>query len=143
MMQSAITKIEQLLISRQAKDGWQAVDIYIKLGHIDRALHTAAAIVQQDSSQQQVFRTKYPEIIRLGAEFAEEIGDYSKAAYCWEQLLQQQPQMIDAWYGLALAKANSGEIMEAKRAIDRSLQIDPRHAPSQRLLANLRKLPLN
>jgi tetratricopeptide (TPR) repeat protein len=143
MMQSAITKIEELLVSRQAGDAWQAVDIYIKLGHIDRALQTASEIVQRDSSQQQVFRTKYPEMIRLGAEFAEEICDYPKAVYYWEQLLQQQPQMIDAWYGLGLAKANLGEISEAKRAIDRSLQLDPRHAPSQRLLANIRSLSSN
>jgi tetratricopeptide (TPR) repeat protein len=143
MMQPAITKIEELLVSRQAGDAWQAVDIYIKLGHIDRALQTASEIVQRDGSQQQVFRTKYPEIIRLGAEFAEEICDYPKAVYYWEQLLQQQPQMVEAWYGLALAKANLGEISEAKRAIDRSLQIDPRHSPSQRLLANLRSLSLN
>jgi tetratricopeptide (TPR) repeat protein len=137
MMEPVLDRIEQLLVSRQAGDAWQAVDIYIKLGHIDRALQTASEIVQQDSSQQQIFRTKYPEIIRLGAEFAEEICDYPKAVYYWEQLLQQQPQMVDAWYGLALAKANLGEISDAKRAIDRSLQIDPRHSLSQRLLENL------
>jgi tetratricopeptide (TPR) repeat protein len=143
MIQPVITKIEQLLFSRQAGYAWQAVDIYIKLGHIDRALQTASEIVQQDSSQKQVFRTKYPEIIRLGAEFTEEICDYPKAVYYWEQLLQQQPQMADAWYGLALAKANLGEILEAKKAIDRSLQIDPRHSLSQRLLANFCNLSLN
>jgi tetratricopeptide (TPR) repeat protein len=137
-MQSEIDRIEQLLVSPQAGDAWQAVDIYIKLGHIDRALQTASEIVQRDSSQQQVFRTKYPEIIRLGAEFVEEICDYPKAVYYWEQFLQQQPHVADAWYGLALAQANLGEIQQAQRAIDRSLQIDPRHSASQRLLANLR-----
>jgi tetratricopeptide (TPR) repeat protein len=142
-MQPTIDRIEQLLASRQVEDAWQVVDIYIKLGHIDRALQTAAEIMQQDNSQQQVFLVRYPEIIRLGAEFAEEICDYPKAVYYWEQLLQQQPQIVEAWYGLALAKANLGEISDAKRAIDRSLQIDPRHLLSQRLSENIRNLSLN
>jgi tetratricopeptide (TPR) repeat protein len=143
MMQPTIIEIEQFLESDQPQKNWQAIDMYIMLGHIDQALYAATQIVQLDNNQQQAFRAKYPEILRLGAEFAEEICDFSKAAYYWEQLVQQQPQISDAWYGLALAKANLGAIPEAQRAIDRSLQIDPRYLPAQQLLANIRNLSLN
>ena len=133
----------KLLVSHQTSDVWQAVDLYTQIGQIDRALQAAVEICGQDPSQQQVFQTKYLQIVRLGAEFAEEIGDFAKAAYYWEQVIQQQPQMADAWYGLALSKANLGEIAQAKNAIDRVLKIDPQHLASQRLLANFRQLSRN
>jgi tetratricopeptide (TPR) repeat protein len=140
-MQSVISEVDRLLVSNQPLDIWKSVDFYVKLGRIDRALHTASQLVQQDGNQQGFFRTKYPEILQLGAEFAEEIGDYGKAAYYWEKLLQQQPQMSEAWYGLALAQANLGEMSQAQRALDRSLQINPQHTASQKLLASIRNSP--
>jgi tetratricopeptide (TPR) repeat protein len=142
-MESVIAQIESLLSSGQFSDGWEAVDMYIKLGRIDHALYLSSYIVQQDDSQQYLLQAKYPEMVCLGAEFAEEIGDYSKAAYYWEQLLRRQPRMIEAWYGLALAKANVGEISQAQRALEQSLQIDPGYLPSQKLLLSIRNTSSN
>ena len=66
--------------------------------------------------------------MRSGAEFSEEIGDHYRAAYYWEQVLQQQPQDANAWYGLGLAKANVQDFGGAQIALSRALQWEPNNS---------------
>lgn len=95
------------------------------MGKFNQSLTLAYRAAQQDPSQQQQYQIYYLETVRLAAEFAEEIDDYPRAAYYWEQVAQQQPQNGDAWYGLGLAKANLGDFNGAKGALSRCLQLQP------------------
>lgn len=143
-MNSALTAIEKLDTPNVSSDDvWNIAKTLLQVGRLDRSIELAYSLVQQDPSQRSKYNQHYLSVLQLGAEFAEEVSDFHRAAYYWEQLLQQQPQMVEAWYGLALAQANLGEISQAQRAIERCLQIDPRHSQSQRLLANLRNSSRN
>jgi tetratricopeptide (TPR) repeat protein len=136
-MISPIIPIQKLDSTTPNSDLWIAAKVCLKLGKLNQSLTIAYAAVQKDPTQQQLYKKHYTESVQLGAEFAEEIGDYSRAAYYWEQLTQQLPQDANAWYGLGLAKANLQDYQGAEIALNRVLQLEP---GNQKARAHLREI---
>jgi cytochrome c-type biogenesis protein CcmH/NrfG len=85
----------------------------------------AYSLLQNDPSQQQRYQQHYVESMRLGAEFAEEIGDRYRTAHSWEQLTQHMPNHFHAWHGLGFAKANLQDYRGAEVGLARALQLEP------------------
>jgi cytochrome c-type biogenesis protein CcmH/NrfG len=107
---------------------WAIVDLYLNLGKFNQSLQLAYRLLQRDANQQSRYLNHQQRCMRSGAEFAEEIGDHHRAAYYWEQVLQQQPQDANAWYGLGLAKANVQDFGGAQIALSRALQWEPNNS---------------
>lgn len=124
----------------EASQLWNLSQVYRQLGKIHLALSLAYNATQKETDSQQRYRNYYLETIRLGAEFAEEIEDYPRAAYYWEQLTQQQSQNFAAWYGLGLAKANLEDYQGAVIALNRALQIEPNNNKVRSHLAAIQQL---
>lgn len=118
---------------------WQSGELSLKLGRITQFLQIAYTATQKDANQQ-LYRERYLQAIKLGAEFAEEIEDYSKAVYYWEQLTQQLPQSADVWYGLGIAKANLSDYRGAELALNRALQIEPNYQKARSHLAQIQQI---
>jgi tetratricopeptide (TPR) repeat protein len=106
-------------------DRWSLAELYLQLGKLNQSLQLAYSILQQDPSQQQRYLIHQQKVHQLGAEFAEEIADYNRAAYYWHNVTQSQSHNADAWHGLGLAQANLQHYQEAKLALERSLQLNP------------------
>ncbi|MBW4630876.1 MAG: tetratricopeptide repeat protein [Iphinoe sp. HA4291-MV1] len=125
--------------STQLAELWQASKLCLKLGRLNQSLTIAYSAAQKNPAQQQLYNQHYLESMRLGAEFAEEIGDNQRAAYYWEQLTQQLPQDSTAWHGLGIAKANLQDYPSAERALNRALQIEPGNQKVRMQLAEVRQ----
>lgn len=52
-------------------------------------------------------------------------GAYEDAAVLYRQLLDDDGQVAEAWWGLGLVLMNIGEFDEALEALDKALTIDP------------------
>ncbi|MFB2917919.1 tetratricopeptide repeat protein [Aerosakkonema funiforme] len=139
-MISPLVSIQQLNSKSSISELWIVAKEYLKLGKLNQSLTIAYAAVQKDPSQQQLYKKHYIESVRLGAEFAEEIGDYSRSAYYWEQLTQQLPQDAGAWYGLGLAKANLQDYQGAEIALNRVLQLEPGNQKTRLHLREIQQL---
>ncbi len=130
----------QNLNSSDVSQLWQLSQLYRQLGKIQASLSFAYNAIQKETNSQQRYRNYYLETIRLGAEFAEEIEDYPRAVYYWEQLVQQQPDNFSAWYGLGLAKANIEDYQGAEMALTRAFQLEPTHQKVRSHLAEIQQL---
>jgi tetratricopeptide (TPR) repeat protein len=115
----------QMLVEGNTSEIWQVSKLYLKLGRLNQSLTIAYSAAPKDATGQQLYKQHYLETVRLGAEFAEEIGDYHRAAYYWEQVTQQLPQDANAWHGLGIAKGNLQDYRGAEIALNRALQIQP------------------
>ena len=104
---------------------WPLAELYLSLGRFNQSLHIAYGLVKLDPSQSDRYLQHQQKVMRLGAGFAEEVGDIHRAAYYWEQVVKQSPQDSQAWDGLGLARANLQDFHGARDALGRSLQIDP------------------
>jgi tetratricopeptide (TPR) repeat protein len=104
---------------------WQVSSLYLKLGRLNQSLALSYRIAQQDANQQHRYRQHHLETLRLGAEFAEEIGDYPRSVFYWEKLLQQVPQDADVLYSLGLAKANVQDYRGAAMVLNQVLRLQP------------------
>ncbi|MDY7012459.1 MAG: hypothetical protein SVX43_02460 [Cyanobacteriota bacterium] len=124
-MQSPVIALQNINANSSVAELWTAAKVCLQMGRFNQSLTLAYRAVQQDPSQQQQYQIHYLETVRLAAEFAEEIEDYPRAAYYWEQVTQQQPQNADAWYGLGLAKANLQDYPGAQGALTRCVQLQP------------------
>ena len=124
---------------RSTESVWETVDLYLKLGKFNQSIQIAYSLLQTDSTQQSRYLMHQKHCMRLGAEFAEEIGDHRQAAYYWEQILQQQPQDVNAWYGLGLAKANFQDFRGAQIALSRALQWEPNNSKIRSHLIEVEK----
>ncbi|MBD1803878.1 hypothetical protein H6F98_00090 [Microcoleus sp. FACHB-SPT15] len=124
-MRSPIVSLQQLDSDLSVSNLWAAAKLCLQMGRLNQSLTIAYSAAQQDPTQQQLYKNHYVEVVKLGAEFAEEIGDYSRAAYYWEQLTQQLPQDASAWHGLGLAKANLQDYRGAEMALNKCLQLEP------------------
>jgi tetratricopeptide (TPR) repeat protein len=122
------------------QDLWHAAALQLQLGHFNQSLQLAYAAVQNDPSYQSRYLQLQADVVRLGAEFAEEIGDYPKAAYYWEQWVQQQPHNVDALYGLGIAKANVSDYRGAAIALREVLRLQPGHDRARSHLATIQQL---
>lgn len=119
---------------------WDISKFCLQIGRLNQSLTIAYSVVQKDPDQQQLYRERYIESVRLGAEFAEEIGDYHRAAYYWEQLTKQLPQEITGWHGLGVAKANLQDYRGAEIALNRCLQLQPGNQQVRSHLAKIQQL---
>jgi tetratricopeptide (TPR) repeat protein len=113
---------------------WQIAQLYLQLGRLNQSLQFAYSLVQQDAAQKQQYLQHQSQTIRIGAEFAEEIGDHAKAAYYWEQLTRQAPRDSEAWYGLGIAKANLQDFQGAANAFQQVLRLSPGHQKARSYL---------
>lgn len=139
-MRSPIVSIHELNAAAAPSDIWQTAKLCLKLGRLNQSLTLAYNAVQKDTSYQQNYRNYYIETVKLGAEFAEEIGDYRKAAYYWEQLTQYQPKDAVAWYALGIAKANLEDYRGAEKALDRSLQLEAGNVKARNYLREIQQI---
>ena len=119
---------------------WQTAKFYLKLGYFNQALTLAYSLSQKDISQQKNYQQFYTEAIKLGAEFAEEIEDFQRAVYYWEQLAKQNSQDADIWYGLGIAKANLQDYPGSINALNRCLQLKPDHPKARSRLMEIQSL---
>jgi len=104
---------------------WNIAYLYLGIGRLNQALTLGYEIVQKDSTQQESYLIFSLKAMRLGAEFAEEIEDHSKAAFYWDQITQRQPQNAEAWYGVGVAQANLQDWRRAEASLLRAIQLDP------------------
>ena len=125
MLLSPISTHHLGLNSLSIADQWLLSELYLQVGRLNQSLQIAYGIFQQDSSQQQRYFLHQQKVFHLGAEFAEEIGDYDRAAYYWSKITQQQPNNSEAWYGLGIAQANLQHFGQARKSLQKSLQLDP------------------
>ncbi len=139
-MLSPLFSLQQIEPNTPASQLWQAAKSCLKLGRINQSLTLAYSAAQKDPNQPQLYRNYYIEAVKLGAEFAEEIGDYQRASYYWEQLIQQVPQDGEAWYGLGIAKANLGDYGGAERALLRTLELVPGNQKARMQLREIQEI---
>jgi tetratricopeptide (TPR) repeat protein len=119
---------------------WEIAQFYLKVGKINQSLMLAYHIVQQDNQQQQNYQNHCLKALHLGAEIAEEIEDYQRSAYYWEQLTKQQPRNPVFWYGLGIAKANLRDYQGAKVSLNYCLQLQPNHPKARQQLNQISNL---
>ncbi|MBZ8180736.1 tetratricopeptide repeat protein [Oscillatoria salina] len=139
-MNSPIILLQEINEEISPTELWEAAKICLKIGKLNQSLTLAYKIVQEDSTQQENYQKHYLEAIELGAEFAEEIGDYPRAAYYWEQMTQHQPNDSNAWYGLGIAKANLRDYQGAERALNQCLQLQPGNSNARSHLLEIQQL---
>lgn len=130
------------ITTTSATEYWKLIQLYLKLGRFNQSAQTAYALVQRDPGQLQAYNNHQLSILRLGAEFAEEIENFHQAIYYWEQITKQQPQDVDAWYGLGLAKANLGKdyLPGAESALIQAVKLSPGNLRIQQNLANIQSI---
>jgi Flp pilus assembly protein TadD len=139
-MYSPLLELQRLQVNTsEISDFWQAAKLYLKLGKVNQSLAIAYSTVQKNAAQQQLYNQHYVESVRLGAEFAEEIGDNHRAAYYWELLTRHLPQNATAWHGLGIAKANLQDYQSAEIAFNRALQLEPGNEKVKIHLAQVRR----
>lgn len=120
---------------------WETADFYLQIGRINQSILLAYEAVKQDNSQQQQrYHKHYLKSLQIGAEIAEEIEDYPRASFYWEQLTKQQPNHSQFWYGLGIAKANLGDYQGAKIAFNYCLQLQPNHPKVQAQIKQIESL---
>ncbi len=127
-MLSPLLTIDRVNITTTStNECWDSIQLALKLGRVSKSAQAAYTLVQRDPTQTQAYHQHQLTLLQLGAEFAEEIENYHYAAYYWEQLTKQQPQNIDAWYGLGLARANLGNehLPGAEIALIQALKLNP------------------
>ncbi|MBW4433338.1 MAG: tetratricopeptide repeat protein [Pelatocladus maniniholoensis HA4357-MV3] len=140
-MLSPLLALQHLQINTsEISELWQAAKLSLKLGRLNQSLTIAYNAVQKNPAQQQLYHQHYIESMRLGAEFAEEIGDNQRSAYYWEQVTQQVPQDAIAWHGLGIAKANLQDYQSAEFALSRALQLEPGNQKIRMHLTEVRQL---
>ena len=131
MMQSPLALTDSI--------NWSTAYLYLSIGRLNQAMNLAYEVMQKDATQQEAYLSFSLKAMRLGAEFGEEIEDYVKAAFYWEQITQRQPQNAEAWYGLGVAKANLQDLRGAEACLMRSLQIDPTNQKIRNMLQEVQK----
>ena len=139
-MLSPTVSLQKLNASTPNSDIWNAAKLSLQIGKFNQSLMIAYSTVQKDPNQQQIYKKHYIEVMKLGAEFAEEIEDYHKAAYYWEQLTKQVPNDGNAWHGLGLAKANLQDYQGAMMALNKALQLEPTNQKIRSQLLDIKQM---
>ncbi|MEA5578015.1 tetratricopeptide repeat protein [Anabaena sp. UHCC 0451] len=139
-MLSPTVSLQKINPNTSATEILKSAKLSLKLGRFQQSLMIAYSAVQQDPNQQQMYKNHYIQVMRLGAEFAEEIEDHHKAAYYWEQLTKQIPNDSDAWYGLGIAKANLQDYQEAIIALNQALKLQPGNQKIRSMLIEIQQI---
>lgn len=82
----------------------------------------------------------WPAALRAG-HLALEAGDFRGAAERYESALRVHPLAAEAWAGLGVAREREGRRDEARRALERSLELDPGAENAGALRALLARIP--
>lgn len=128
--------------STSSTECWKLIQLYLKLGRFNQSSQAAYDLVQRDPGQLQAYNNHQLALLRLGAEFSEEVENFHQAAHFWEQITKQQPQDVDAWYGLGLARANLGNayLPGAEMALMQALKLNPNNQRIQQNLINIQSI---
>ena len=124
-MQSPLSIQHNLDSSLSVQNIFNVAQKYHKIGRFNQSLRLAYNASQKDPDLQQQYQKHYLETVKLGAEFAEEIGNHHQAAYYWKKLVEYQPNNVLAWHGLGIAKANLNDFSSAQQALTKCLQLQP------------------
>lgn len=119
---------------------WETATFYLQIGRINQSILLAYEAVKQDQQQQERYQNHYLKCLEIGAEIAEEIDDYPRAVFYWEQLTKQQSNNSQFWYALGIAKANLGDYQGAKTALNYCLNLQPNHPKAQLQLKQIESL---
>jgi tetratricopeptide (TPR) repeat protein len=139
-MLSPTVSLQKINPNTSAAEILNAAKLSLKLGRFHQSLMIAYSAVQQDPNQQQIYKNHYIQVMRLGAEFAEEIEDYHKAAYYWDNLTKQIPNDGDAWYGLGIAKANLQDYQGAIVALNQASKLQPGNQKIRSMLIEVQQI---
>lgn len=139
-MLSPTVSLQKISSNTSTSDIWNAAKLSLKLGRGQQSLMIAYSAVQQDPNQQQMYKNHYIQVMRLGAEFAEEIEDHHKAAYYWDQLTKQTPNDGNAWYGLGVAKANLQDYQGSIIALNQALNLQPANQKIRSMLIEVQQI---
>ncbi len=139
-MNSPLLVINNIHSSTELEQVWNAAELLLKLGRINQAATLSYEISQKDPKYLNRYYLFCTHLSRLGAELAEEIGEHAKAEFYWEQITQKIPQEFDAWYGLAIARANQDAYQKALFALEKAIRINPKHHKSRELYEKFRKI---
>lgn len=114
-------------------------EMYAGLGRGEEALAEAARAVQS------IQKLSPYEAARIGAIQASLQNDAEAAEQAYTRLTDIAPNSVEAFFGLATVREDQGKLEGAMEAIDRVLQLDPKHADALyaqgRLYAKLDNLP--
>jgi len=116
---------------------WQASILCLRLGYIPQSMTFAFEAVKKEPDWQARYNSYYLYALKLAAEFYEEIGNYTNTMFYWEQVTKQTPQNMEAWHGLAVAKANLGDFGGAELALGQALRIEPQNQKLRKLLSEV------
>ncbi|MBK1990143.1 tetratricopeptide repeat protein [Sphaerospermopsis aphanizomenoides BCCUSP55] len=139
-MLSPTVSLQKINSNTSAAEIWNAAKLNLKLGRVHQSLMIAYSAVQKDPNQQQMYNKYYIQVMRLGAEFSEEIEDHHKAAYYWEQFTKQIPNDGNAWYGLGIAKANLQDYQGAIIALNQAVKLQPENQKIRSMLIKIQQM---
>ena len=99
-------------------------------------VNTDTAIIRSSRPAMTAFnRTTEPDETQvlelIAAERAQEEGNYAQAIRLFEDLLSQNPTMTDAYLGLGVLYANSGNLISAETNFARAARLEPRNYDAQ------------
>jgi len=98
-------------------------------GGIPIALRLYKAALSGTKTNQQL----EPEIYNNMAALYYESGDFNRAAHCWENALEKNPDYADARFRLSLASFKAGRLDEAIGHLHRLIAKYPGHTPARNL----------
>ena len=107
-------------------------DVYMALGRPGRAL-----MHLQNLSETYVSGEVPTEVMARKADALTALGRYREAASYYRAICQQIEPSAEGYYRLAQAELRAGEVGEARIATEMAIQVNPGHALSTQLLAQL------
>lgn len=103
---------------------------YGNTGHNDKAKE----ILNQLSSSAKDAKIKLKAKV-LVSQMEFDAGDFNGAFQGFQEILSEDPLNVDAWYGLGLIYSKQNNVLEARAAFRKVVQIDPSHADARKQLA--------
>jgi predicted O-linked N-acetylglucosamine transferase (SPINDLY family) len=110
-----------------SKGGLALVESSMAQGQLAQALQQVDALLAQDATHAQAWRTK-------GSIHAQ-MGDMGAAIQCYNQALQRKPDFADACFDLARALEDTGQLALAIQVYEHLLQLSPGHKGGGRLVS--------
>lgn len=101
-----------------------------------RSLLIATLILFALAGCRRTVERSYADRMESGQRYLDQ-GKYAEAAIEFRGAIQQAPQEAEAYYRLGLAYLAAGNIMDAVPALVKAAEINPRHAGSQKQLAEM------
>ncbi len=114
----AIEALERALALRRRLPGAlrALADLYERAGNIAGAIQARERLLAAEAPG----AVRLGLLLDLGRLTLERAGDAQAAASWFERLIEESPEEVDAWLGLASAHEMSGRLLPAVRALDRA-----------------------